>query len=88
MPLPGGLSMLSTPLLLTAATTAPGLLAAVAGEGEGGDADGDGFLEGLALVRWSLSLAEGTGQWVLLCRAFEAVTALQQVGRAMCLVVW
>ena len=38
--------------------------------------------EALALVRWTLPLNEGTGQWVLLCRAFEAVAALQQVGES------
>lgn len=35
--------------------------------------------DSILLVRWKLPLAEGTGQWVLLCRAFEAVAALQQV---------
>lgn len=40
---------------------------------------GESGLEALALVRWTLPLAEGTGQWVLLCRAFEAVAAVQQV---------
>jgi hypothetical protein len=30
------------------------------------------------LVRWRLSLREGTSQWVLLCRAFEAIKELRR----------
>jgi hypothetical protein len=34
----------------------------------------------LRLIRWQVSLTEGTGQLVLLCRAIQALGVVQQVG--------